>query len=203
MDVEKLREDYENRFEVLRQTAKLIDEDLRDLLKNLPRIDSISVRPKSIDRFVEKAVRKKYSRPLDEIQDQIGARVVVFYLEDVTEISKRILAQFRVIENRTVEEEDPTSFSYRAKHFVSLIPREITTKTNVPIDFFELQVSTLFQHAWSEANHDLVYKTNSPKNYDELKLVALGAAHAWGADRIFAELWELSKSQSDNNPSGE
>ena len=28
--------------------------------------------------------------------------------------------------------------------------------------FFELQVKTLFQHAWSEASHDIAYKPDVP-----------------------------------------
>jgi ppGpp synthetase/RelA/SpoT-type nucleotidyltranferase len=54
--------------------------------------------------------------------------------------------------------------------------------------FFELQVKTLFQHAWSEAEHDLAYKPNKPLSSLQKRFVALTAAQAWGADQMFAQL---------------
>jgi putative GTP pyrophosphokinase len=62
----------------------------------------------------------------------------------------------------------------------SLVPR-----------FFELQVKTLFQHAWSEANHDLGYNSGlTPLTSDEKRRLAFTSAQAWGADRVFDELFK-------------
>jgi GTP pyrophosphokinase len=56
--------------------------------------------------------------------------------------------------------------------------------------FFELQIKTLFQHAWSEAEHDLGYKPGmKPLTPDETRRLAFTAAQAWGADHIFDELF--------------
>ena len=56
--------------------------------------------------------------------------------------------------------------------------------------FFELQVKTLFQHAWSEAEHDLGYKPGvKPLTPDETRRLAFTSAQAWGADHIFDELF--------------
>ena len=57
-----------------------------------------------------------------------------------------------------------------------------------PPRFFELQIRTLFQHAWSEANHDLGYKPDTPLCSDQTRQLAFTAAQAWGADHIFNEL---------------
>ncbi|WP_244619298.1 hypothetical protein [Rhizobium sp. 18055] len=57
-------------------------------------------------------------------------------------------------------------------------------------NFFEIQVKTLFQHAWSEANHDLGYKPESDRlTSDQNRLLAFASAQAWGADRAFDELF--------------
>ena len=55
--------------------------------RTVSRIDRITVRAKDVERFVAKATRQegdtpKYSDPLRQIHDQIGERVVVFYISD-------------------------------------------------------------------------------------------------------------------------
>ena len=59
---------------------------------------------------------------------------------------------------------------------------------NEKIFFFELQIKTLFQNAWSEANHDLGYKPERELSKDEKRKIAFTSAQAWGADMIFDEL---------------
>jgi putative GTP pyrophosphokinase len=56
--------------------------------------------------------------------------------------------------------------------------------------FFELQIKTLFQHAWSEADHDLGYKPGErPLSSDEKRQLAYTSAQAWGADHMFDGLF--------------
>ena len=191
--------EYEGRMPILNDVAKEIKNLLEEILRDLPRIDKISSRVKDVDRFIEKASRKtskgkmKYKYPLDEIQDQIGARVVVFYKSDVEPVAKRVLAEFNEIEDRVVEKEDPETFSYEARHFIFLIPPDLLEHHKAPIEFFELQISTLFQHAWAEANHDLNYKSPIDLERDQKRRIAWAAAQAWGADLIFDELWDQLK----------
>jgi len=74
-----------------------------------------------------------------------------------------------------------------------LLPIDILEEYELPIEFFELQVCTLFQHAWAQANHDLGYKAKEEIAEEERKLMAWAAAQAWGADRIFNELWRMRR----------
>lgn len=184
-----VQDEYSQRFPVLQQAAEIIKDELRELLSPMERIDNITVRAKSIERFVTKATMKTYADPLQDIQDQIGARAIVYYLSDVDSVAKRILGEFRIVEGRQLEENVPNQFGYQARHYVCCVPLDIRTKTNCPIGFFELQISTLFQHAWAEANHDLGYKSAIPTSYGELRKIAWAAAQAWGADTIFDEIW--------------
>jgi len=191
---------YTQRYPSLVQAAALIKKLLEQLLKDTDRIDMISARAKDPTRFMEKAARidpqtnaARYTDPLSEIQDQVGSRVVVFYTDDVEPVRKKILDEFRHVEDRKQEDPDPRRFGYDSHHFVCLIPPDIRKKTNTPIDFIEIQVSTLFQHAWAEANHDLDYKPEDVLDYDTMKEIAFSAAQAWGADRLFSKLWKASK----------
>lgn len=195
-----LREQYTRRYEhALVPMAKLLENHLKDNLKGLTRIDRIAARAKSIDRFMNKAAKEtdgrlKYSDPLSQIQDQIGARVVTFYLDDVETVSKEIEAYYRNIESRLVVPDSESEFGYFGKHYILLLPEDLVSddmdRGLVP-KFFELQIKTLFQHAWSEANHDLGYKPEGDLQSDEKRKIAFTAAQAWGADQMFAELFRL------------
>ena len=160
------------------------------------RVDRITARAKSVDRFVAKAEKTengipKYSEPLKQIQDQVGARVVVFYLDDVDVVAEAIKKHCRYIETKLLVPESESEFGYVGRHFILATPIDAVPATldqsRLPT-FFELQIKTLFQHAWSEANHDLGYKPTIALDSDQKRRIAFTAAQAWGADRIFLEL---------------
>jgi ppGpp synthetase/RelA/SpoT-type nucleotidyltranferase len=170
---------------------------IRDHLRGVPRIDRVCARAKTPESFMEKARKRlrdgtpRYSEPLIQIQDQIGARVIVFFKEDVDVVSEKVLRYFRHIEAKTVIPDSHWSFGYFGKHLVldlpaDAVPRAIDVRS-AP-SFFELQVRTLFQHAWSEAEHDVGYKGLETLNEDQTRRLAYTAAQAWGADRTFQEL---------------
>lgn len=189
-----LRNQYSKRYDdILTPLANNIQKDLEEYLNDVERIDRISTRAKSVDRFVAKASKidvdgeAKYNDPLYQIQDQVGARVICFYLEDVDIVSRLILDYYRPIENKTLIPDSENEFGYVGKHLILHIPPEL--KNSDTVNFFELQIKTLFQHAWSEANHDLSYKPSSGLSKDQKRKIAFTAAQAWGADMIFNELF--------------
>jgi putative GTP pyrophosphokinase len=190
---------YQRRYDaVLVQTAAAVEDHLHGIFSGEPRIDRVTARAKSVDRFLDKAAtrvngKKKYSEPLRQIQDQIGARIVTFYRSDVDRIEKLVLKYFRPIETRDVIPDSEWEFGYFGRHFILVLPTDVVDagmdKSLVP-QFFELQIKTLFQHAWSEANHDLGYKPGTnPLGSDDKRRLAFTSAQAWGADRVFDELF--------------
>lgn len=177
--------------------AKAIEGHLADLLAGTPRIDRISARAKSVDRFMGKANKKngdekKYTDPLNQIQDQIGARVIVFYKNDVDVVDEIVKKYIVPIEFKSMAPESESEFSYFGRHFILAVPTELTVDLpaeHVP-EFFELQIKTLFQHAWSEADHDLGYKPGEqPLTAEEKRWIAYTSAQAWGADEMFDRLF--------------
>lgn len=194
-----LEKEYRQRFDtVLMPLAEALEKHLKDSLQGEARIDRISARAKGVDRFVAKANamedgRPKYSDPLRQIQDQVGARVVTFYLSDVDRIAAVIERYYRRVEARVVVPDSESEFGYFGRHYILLIPSELAPsdadKALAP-EFFELQIKTLFQHAWAEANHDLGYKPQSAAlSRDAKRRIAYTSAQAWGADRMFEELF--------------
>jgi ppGpp synthetase/RelA/SpoT-type nucleotidyltranferase len=191
-------EEYRRRYDAfLMKIAQVLQEHIGSLLDGVPHVDRITERAKDPERFAEKASRTddngelKYRKPLTEVQDQLGARVIVFYQDDVTVVSALIARYFQPIEERELVPESQWAFGYFGQHFVLPLPRDVVSASidlrEVP-GFFELQIKTLFQHAWSEANHDLGYKSRTPLSQDQERRFAYTAAQAWGADRVFEEL---------------
>jgi len=177
---------------------------LKSLFDGYPRIDRVSVRAKSVDRFVAKAEKQengkpKYNDPLNQIQDQLGARIVMFYNADVDKLAAEIKKYFRYIESIQIVPDSEHEFGYEGHHFILFIPSDLVddeVADDENIDFFELQIKTLFQHAWSEADHDLGYKPSTELSPDQKRRLAFTAAQAWGADMIFDELFRQIGSKS-------
>lgn len=190
--------EYRHRYDAfLTRIAANLEAQVKDYLAGAGNIDRVTARAKEPDRFAEKARRRddrgnpKYTKPLTEIQDQLGARVIVFYRDEVARVVEILSRYYQAIEERELVPESEWAFGYFGKHLVAPVPRDVIP-SEVNIEevprFFELQVKTMFQHAWSEANHDLGYKPERPLNTDQERRLAYTAAQAWGADRMFAEL---------------
>lgn len=185
------------RVRVLVPLAERIESHLKDLLRTFPRIDGISARAKDVDRFVAKAEKRhngepKYDDPLSQIQDQVGARIVTFYSSDVERVRLEIEKYFRYIESKKIVPESESEFGYEGRHFILFVPEDLIDdklERDDSVEFFELQIKTLFQHAWSEAEHDLGYKPSGKLTSDQRRRLAFTAAQAWGADLIFDGLY--------------
>jgi ppGpp synthetase/RelA/SpoT-type nucleotidyltranferase len=196
-DIEKV---YRQRYErTLKSVATRLRDHIADQLKGTPHIDRIDARAKTPERFLRKAEAKlsedemKYSAPLEQIQDQLGARIVVFYPADVDVVSQHIDEYFTHIEKRDIVPDSQWAFGYFGRHWILALPRDVIPEDVEEADvprFFELQVKTLFQHAWSEASHDLAYKPAEDLTVEQQRMFAYTSAQAWGADQVFEGLRE-------------
>jgi putative GTP pyrophosphokinase len=198
---EALTAEYKQRHDaVLTPLAEALRAFLAKCLDGQPRIDRVAARPKSVDRFVAKAFKvnkdgqSKYQDPLNEIQDQVGVRIITFYKSDVDRLDLLIKEWFRPIEYKDHIPESNWEFGYFGRHYILAIPSDVIDpswpKDLIP-RFFELQAKTLFEHAWSEAEHDLGYKPGEePLTPRQIRSLAYTSAQAWGADRMFDDLFQ-------------
>lgn len=201
---------YQSRYnEALVPIARELENHLHHILEGVPRIDRISCRAKTLHSFINKALKSndagqlKYSNPLTQIQDQIGARVTVFYLADVEVIKTKIDQYLTSIEWIEKKPESDMEFNYFGEHYIVKIPEDAIPDglEDMAPEFFELQIKTLFQHAWSESSHDIAYKAPRSLTSIEQRNLALSAAQAWGADQIFDQLGRALTVQADGEPS--
>ncbi len=191
--IEKYSENIANYLEPI---TKELEQHFDILFMSHRRIDRISARAKSIESFINKAAKQengelKYSYPLTDIQDQIGVRIVCYFLSDVEPIESKIKEYFQPLEKQRKMPKEDNEFGYEGTHYILFIPDAIRnpkiSKDDCP-EFFELQIKTLYQHAWAAANHDLGYKCEQELTKDQRRKIAFSAAQSWGADQIFNEL---------------
>jgi len=68
---------------------------------------------------------------------------------------------FTAIKFPKVVPDSESEFGYFGQHLILALPSDIVDDSmgaHLVPGFFELQIKTLFQHAWSEADYDLGYK---------------------------------------------
>jgi ppGpp synthetase/RelA/SpoT-type nucleotidyltranferase len=158
---------YERIRPIQQQFTDRLTELLRALLaQSNIRFHTVESRTKEVSSFAEKIKRpgKSYTDPLNEITDLSGIRIIVYYSEDVTRVSKLIEKEFNVDRRASVdkvEELAPHEFGYLSVHYVMSLNKErkALTEWNLMKDLkAEVQVRTVLQHAWAAISHALQYK---------------------------------------------
>jgi putative GTP pyrophosphokinase len=201
-----VREIYRARLGVLQFVANRLQERARAALDGLAHIDRLSFREKAVESFARKSVSldddglRRYSRPLSEIEDQVAGRVLVFFRRDIDPVVGRLRSTFSHVEYKRRAPERYDSFSYESDHMVFMIPPDAqpagwSDMPDMP-NTFEMQVRTLFMHAWAEPQHDLGYKPGVPLEESERRRLAWAASNAWGGDEIFEQVLESIASRT-------
>jgi len=194
---EQVERSYREREPILNDTAKLVEDEIREALRGIPHVDRVSCRAKSLPSFIGKAFDAKnnppYADPLSEIEDQVAARVIVFFLSDIDVIREKLLRTFNPVEawrRRPARDEE---FGYESAHLLCVLPPHLKTAAWIARDdmptTIELQVRTIFMHAYAEPQHDTGYKAAHELPSDIRRELAWIAASAWGADHAYQRFW--------------
>jgi putative GTP pyrophosphokinase len=125
---------------------------------------SIIFRTKTLDSFCEKVIRKAYTKPLDEISDIAGVRIVYLYLSDCDKLKNLIEKEFNVIEKvDKIDKSELDRFGYSALHYLVKLGKGSSGARYDDLKNFtcEIQVRTILQDAWAMVAHHLSYKQES------------------------------------------
>jgi len=203
---EALRQQYSHYAATyLRPLATQIQIEVADILADYP-TERVASRVKGTESFLSKAGKTdeetgllKYPYPLKDMTDIIGVRIVMRFVSEVDQVMLRVKEEFNTTETEAKEPDDTRAFGYIGTHLLVLVPPDLFPedypKAELP-DKFELQIKTVFQHAWAEAEHDITYKTSRSWTEDQKRKIAFTAAQAWGADKIFDELYCFGKNEN-------
>lgn len=156
---------YDEHFDIFKKLVDKAQNIINDSIKeNNIQINSISGRVKEKDSFCEKALKDKYNDPINEITDMAGIRIIAYVNSDVDKISKIIENEFDVDKENSVDKGKllgVDKVGYKSVHYILKLNDDRTKLTeykNFKNMFFEVQIRTLLQHAWSEIEHDRNYK---------------------------------------------
>lgn len=156
----------------LESVKNSITKELEEKIKLSGVIYRIFSRVKSLDSIQKKLKVKKYENG-KKMQDLIGIRITLYYIEDVNIIYNFFRSSNDYV-NESISEESCNKFEPKILNLVMKIPEknknEITQelkKNNLvnSIDFtYEIQIRTVFSEGWHEIEHDMRYKCQNDWN---------------------------------------
>jgi ppGpp synthetase/RelA/SpoT-type nucleotidyltranferase len=189
------------------ELAKRLEGRLLDALEDTPHVDRVSFRAKTTDSFCNKCIGDDdellrespgsdpvYQSPLEEVEDQVAGRILVLYRDDLEVVEGLVRAWFAAAVEVTRKRPTTTSsFGYESNHYIFVIDEHMKPDgwdaAGLMPTTFELQIRTLFMHAYAEPQHDIGYKSEAEPDEEIDRQFAWIAASAWGADRTMNDLY--------------
>lgn len=171
--INSFMERYNKEFDFYLNLSKIVEDNIRGKLHSFGVRAIVSSRAKSPkrlrDKIIDRNTERSYSsveQIYDDIVDLAGVRVAIYFPGDMTKVEEIVSAEFDIEgEPKTFPEKKKKTrknsgyekiFSgYAAKHFRVKIKSGGRYSNNYPV---EIQVASVLMHAWSEVEHDLVYK---------------------------------------------
>ena len=164
---------YCREIDYYEQVARIASNQAKAQLESAGIRAIVTDRAKSQDRLAEKVrdrnVSKNY-QSVQEIRDDIvdlaGVRIALYFPKDREEVGKIITSEFDLTESKEYSGEsgkpsyDKRFSGYWATHYrVKLQAKTLQEAHRRYADaIVEIQVASVLMHAWSEVEHDLVYK---------------------------------------------
>ncbi len=159
-DVEDILAEFDRRSPTLKSLCAKTKDLIEDFLESadVP-FQSVQARVKSRKKLREKYLdpEKKYTK-LDDITDLAGLRVITYYPDEVDRVAKVIEQEFGIDKDNSADKRriDLDRFGYSAINYVC---EHLEARTSLGEYkkfagvIFEIQVTSILSHAWSEMNH--------------------------------------------------
>jgi putative GTP pyrophosphokinase len=167
---------------------------------------------KTRDSFIQKMNKidregkLKYSDP-KQITDIVRARIVGYVLSDISPLSALVERYFDIDWERSIDkfnELGESQVGTRSKNYIARLNRTVRkAKSRFENLYFEIQLETLLNYAWSEIEHDRNYKTaiELPQNSDIPRRFRILAGVLELADNEFERLSKETQAYAKPIPS--
>ena len=175
--IEKFIDEYKSQQSTYKEFGKIVSKIIRTILKNNEfRYQVVSNRSKGINSLRKKIIEHRRFQELKtvtEIDDLAGCRVIFYLDNDIERFRNYIHKEFNVIKDNLKYSED----NYNARHLIV----ELNKNRLALIEYAkfsdlkcEIQLTTVLYHAWSEMDHDIIYKPNKElSNFDKKAFTSL------------------------------
>ncbi len=204
---EELINRYENRIPILEDLRVALEQWTERTLEGVEHIDRIYFRVKGKENFASKALDPSndppYQYPLIEIEDQVAGRIIVFFREDLDIVKDRLQRTFTTIEFERRRPPADEEFGYESNHLIFVIPPQARSEAwekrdDLPATF-EMQIRTVFMHAYAEPQHDFGYKSVKELPSNIRRELAWIGASAWGADQAYKRVneWRIEEERAN------
>lgn len=213
--IENYIKQYGKEYEFYKQLASIAHDVLESEIINRGIKALVSHRAKRVDRLKEKLEKRnakqnyKSKRAIEkDIIDLAGLRVALYFPSERDILDQVINELFEVVETKVFPENphEPKHnkrFSgYWATHYRVKLKSSDETEKRFTDTIFEIQVASVLMHAWSEVEHDLVYKPLSGQlSDDELAILdeinGLVIAGEIALERLQKAITERTKKQTE------
>ncbi len=200
INVRKLKEQYETLYSKYSLMCNAVESILISRSQSLNIMRPVfEKRVKSYESIINKIIRKGENRevvidPFARFKDLAGVRVICYFDEDAKNICNIIkeCKDFNIIQPKIKSE----AYGYNAKHFI------VTLKGNRTrlVEYrklkdikCEIQVKTIFSHAWSQLDHRLVYKSEEYKSFEDKTKNFIEKVFTAGSSQLKSAEMEFSK----------
>ena len=190
-------------YEINKKYYETVLNDLQQRIKlDLNKIEVVATvkgRVKSFGSYYKKVLRlqKQFEKQKELIiYDVLGLRIICPFINDLKTVENLIARQYTMIEREHKGAHYSfKEFGYESIHILIKVPPEIISRFKENDSLVcEIQLCTILQDAWSEVEHELVYKTNF-NPFDEplkRKLAALNATLNL-SDTLFQEIRDYQR----------
>jgi len=165
---------------------------------------TIKYRIKSFESYFNKLLRRMRQNgghcDLKGITDILGVRVIFPFLEEIEAAEKILRDSFNIsASERKGVNHSFREFGYEATHLMlNLDGRLVDLAEDEKVSCCEIQLSTILQDAWSEVEHELVYKAEfTPFDLPLKRKLAALNTNLTLADIIFQEIRDYQRSMKN------
>ena len=168
-------DNYKKKFNYYESVGRLAAGQLEAVLRSSGIRAMVTYRAKNPGRLKSKVLHRNAKRPVpyrnikeiyEDIADLCGVRVSLYFPGDRLQADQLIRDQFHILESKQFPEQSkpPTyhkRFSgYWANHYRVYLREELVQPSEKRYcrARIEIQVASVLMHAWSEVEHDLIYK---------------------------------------------
>lgn len=173
--VSQFIENYKKKMPFYEAAGRLAASQLESVLQAAGIRAMVTSRAKNPDRLKAKVIRRNTKRQApyknmkeiyDDIADLCGIRVSLYFPGDRNKTGDLISDQFAIESIRHFpEQSSPPTYNrrfsgYWATHYRARLKEDTLTQAQKRYSSarLEIQVASLLMHAWSEVEHDLIYK---------------------------------------------